>query len=176
MFSSVPFIVLCKENVTKLTLGTMASLIALSEMNNVKPQYYDKTSGLTREQYLKLIETTTTVYLGNLHPKTTESTIYSVFSDCGPINRVIMGVNRNTKEPCGFCFIEFFDRQSALNAVDENRFMIDGNQVRADLDRGFEEGRQYGRGLNGGQVRNEANRRNFQNSGPRRHNPRMRRH
>ena len=138
----------------------MASLIALSEKGNPVPQYTDKQSGLDRAQSQKLLEQTSTIYVGNLNFKTKESTIYAVFSDCGPINRVIMGLNRKTHEPCGFCFIEFFDRQSALNAVNpNNRFIIDNNQVRADLDRGFDEGRQYGRGHSGGQVRDEAARR-----------------
>ena len=138
----------------------MASLIALSEKDAQTSQYFDKQSGLERAQFQKLLEQTSTIYVGNLNFQTTESTIYSVFSDCGPINRVIMGLNKKTHEPCGFCFVEFFDRQSALNAVNpNNRFIIDNNQVRADLDRGFDEGRQYGRGHSGGQVRDEAARR-----------------
>ena len=151
----------------------MASLIALSEKDAQVSQYYDKQSGLTREQFNKLLEQTSTIYVGNLNFQTKEETIYSVFADCGPINRVIMGVNKKTHEPCGFCFVEFFDRQSALNAVNpNNRFIIDNNQVRADLDRGFDEGRQYGRGASGGQIRDEAKRR-YDPSRPtnRRHGP-----
>ena len=148
----------------------MASLIALSEKDNQQPKYYDKQSGLSREQFNKLLETTTTIYVGNLNFNTKEETIYSVFSDCGPISKVIMGVNKKTGEPCGFCFVEFFDRQSALNAINpNNRFIIDNSQVRADLDRGFDEGRQYGRGASGGQVRDEANRRFDPSRPPRRH-------
>ena len=137
----------------------MSSLIALSEKDINKPRYFDKRSNLDQEQYFKLIDNSTTIYVGNLNTNTTEESIYSTFADCGPIKRVIMGVNgKNKKTPCGFCFVEFYDHQSAVNACNPNdRFFIDDYQVRADLDRGYEEGRQYGRGKTGEQIRNEAN-------------------
>ena len=135
----------------------MSALIALSEKDIQKPQYRDNQSGLNQSQVDKLLERSTTIYVGNLNFQTTEETIYSTFIDCGPIKRIIMGVNKITHEPCGFCFVEFFDRESTLNAViAKGGIIIDGNVIRPDIDRGFEEGRQYGRGKSGGQIRDEA--------------------
>jgi len=36
---------------------------------------------------------------------TTEAQIYELFSTVGHVNRVIMGLDRNKKSPCGFCFV-----------------------------------------------------------------------
>lgn len=70
------------------------------------------------------------------------------------VRRVIMGLDRNTKTPCGFCFVIYHTRVNALAAV---RYLsgtkLDNRQLRVDIDYGFEEGRQFGRGRSGGQVR-----------------------
>jgi len=47
------------------------------------------------------------IYVGNLSFYTTEDQIYALFSKCGAIERVIMGLNRVTKTPCGFCFVMY---------------------------------------------------------------------
>jgi nuclear cap-binding protein subunit 2 len=64
-----------------------------------------------------------------------------------------MGLDRYQKTPCGFCFVEY---QTHQQAVDCMRFIngtkLDERLVRTDLDPGFKEGRQYGRGRSGGQV------------------------
>jgi nuclear cap-binding protein subunit 2 len=46
------------------------------------------------------------VYIGKLSTFTTEQQIYSYFSRIGLIKRIIMGINRIDKTPCGFCFVE----------------------------------------------------------------------
>jgi len=53
------------------------------------------------------LENTTTLYVGNLSFHTTEEQIYELFSKVGEVKRVIMGLDRNKKTPCGFCFVEF---------------------------------------------------------------------
>jgi nuclear cap-binding protein subunit 2 len=67
-----------------------------------------------------------------------------------------MGLDRFQKTPCGFCFVEYADHQGAVDCM---RFIngtkLDERVVRTDLDPGFKEGRQYGRGRSGGQVRDE---------------------
>ncbi|CAO3587533.1 unnamed protein product [Absidia cylindrospora] len=73
---------------------------------------------------------TTTLYVGNLSFYTTEEQLYELFSKAGEIKRIIMGLDRNQKTPCGFLFCRI-------------------------LSLSFKEGRQYGRGRNGGQVRDE---------------------
>lgn len=67
-----------------------------------------------------------------------------------------MGLDRNSKTPCGFCFVEFFSSSDAANAKRELDYLkLDERHIRLDLDSGFEPGRQYGRGRRGGQVRDE---------------------
>lgn len=67
-----------------------------------------------------------------------------------------MGLDRLKKTPCGFCFVEYFTREDAEKSV---QFLcdtkLDERTIRVDYDVGFKEGRQYGRGRSGGQVRDE---------------------
>ena len=83
-----------------------------------------------------------------------EEQVHEVFRQAGDIKRIIMGLDRLKKTPCGFCFVEYFDRADAETAV---RFLngakLDDRQIRTDWDWGFDDGRQYGRGKSGGQVR-----------------------
>ena len=67
-----------------------------------------------------------------------------------------MGLNKHNKTPCGFCFAEYGTREEA-NIAKEclGGAWIDGRQVRIDWDPGFKQGRQFGRGKTGGQVRDE---------------------
>ena len=99
---------------------------------------------------------TTTLYIGNLSFYTREEQIYELFGKCGPIVRVIIGLDRNVKTPCGFCFVEYVTREDALNGMRYvNGTRLDDRIIRTDWDTGFVEGRQYGRGKSGGQVRDE---------------------
>jgi RNA recognition motif-containing protein len=59
----------------------------------------------TDENMALVLTRACTVYVGNLSFSTSEATIYELFSRCGPVERVIMGVHRETYEPCGFCFV-----------------------------------------------------------------------
>ena len=75
---------------------------------------------------------------------------------CGIVKQIIMGQNKFLKTPCGFCFIEFNLHEEALLSVQIlNNSKLDGRIIRVDLDPGFKEGRQFGRGDSGGQVRDE---------------------
>ncbi|KAF2725310.1 nuclear cap-binding protein subunit 2 [Polychaeton citri CBS 116435] len=98
----------------------------------------------------------TTLYVGNLSFYTTEEQIHELFSKCGEIKRLVMGLDRFQKTPCGFCFVEYYTHQDALDCLKYvGGTKLDERIVRADLDEGFIEGRQYGRGKSGGQVRDE---------------------
>ena len=82
--------------------------------------------------------------------------MYELFSKCGEIKRLIMGLDRFNKTPCGFCFVEYYTHQDALDCMKYiGGTKLDERIIRTDLDPGFEEGRQYGRGKSGGQVRDE---------------------
>ncbi|CAK7564735.1 MAG: nuclear cap binding complex subunit [Sporothrix epigloea] len=98
----------------------------------------------------------TTLYVGNLSFYTTEEQVYELFSKCGEIKRLIMGLDRFNKTPCGFCFVEYYTHEDALDCMKYiGGTKLDERIIRTDLDPGFKEGRQYGRGKSGGQVRDE---------------------
>ncbi|OZC08119.1 hypothetical protein X798_04912 [Onchocerca flexuosa] len=110
--------------------------------------------GTLREQE-KLLLTSKTLYVGNLSYYTTEEQTYELFSRAGDIKRIIMGIDRFKKTPCGFCFVEYYLREDAEDAMRcINGTRLDDRIIRTDWDAGFVEGRQYGRGKHGGQVLN----------------------
>lgn len=124
--------------------------------------YKDSQSRLDAQKTQELLERSSTLYVGNLSFYTTEEQIYDLFSKCassedgGGVKRIIMGLDRNSRTPCGFCFVEYYTHAEAAAAV---RYIsgtkLDERIVRCDLDLGYRDGRQYGRGKSGGQVRDE---------------------
>lgn len=76
-----------------------------------------------------------------------------VFSRCGDVQRIIMGLDKQKKTPCGFCFVVYYTRRDAEDAVKYlSGTKVDERPIRVDFDWGFVEGRQFGRGRAGGQV------------------------
>ena len=64
---------------------------------------------------------------------------------CGDIKRLVMGLDRFNKTPCGFCFVEYYTHQDALDCMKYvGGTKLDERIIRTDLDPGFVEGRQYG--------------------------------
>lgn len=93
---------------------------------------------------------------GNLSFFTREEQIYEVFSKAGHISKVIMGLDRERKTPCGFCFVIYYTRSDSEKCVRYlNGTILDERPIRVDHDWGFVDGRQWGRGKSGGQVRDE---------------------
>ena len=89
-----------------------------------------------------------TLYVGNLSFYTTEEQIHELFSKCGEIKRLVMGLDRFHKTPCGFCFVEYYTHEDTLDAMKYiGGTKLDERIIRTDLDPGFKEGRQYGRGM-----------------------------
>ena len=143
----------------------MATLYGVPE--RPQPKHYREFFS-TFEAQKQALSTSATVYVGNLAFTTPEDRIFDLFSRCGPIKRVIMGVNRLDKTPCGFCFVEyehsahfscrFHTHEAAQFAVDYiTGLVIDDQVIRVEMDWGFSDGRQYGRAKNGGQVRHYVN-------------------
>ncbi|XP_018649624.1 LOW QUALITY PROTEIN: putative 20 kD nuclear cap binding protein [Schistosoma mansoni] len=61
---------------------------------------------------------------------------------------LLLGLHRFDKTPCGFCFVEYCTRDGAEMAMRYiNKTRLDDRIIRTDWDAGFEEGRQYGRGV-----------------------------
>jgi len=107
------------------------------------------------------------VYVGNLAFTTSDSQLRAVFCRIGPIERVVIGLNKLTKMPAGFAFIIFFERLSAIEAVNTlNLSVLDGRPIQVQLDKAFawhvsiEDGfyassKIFGKGETGGQGRDE---------------------
>lgn len=119
-------------------------------------QYKDRKFKGTIEEYIQRLRETKTVYVGNLAFHTTEEQLHELFSRCGDIRKIVMGLDQNLMKPCGFCFVEYFTRRETEDCVKYlNGTVLDEREIRIDFDWGFEEGRQFGRGKHGGQVRDE---------------------
>jgi len=119
-------------------------------------EYRDQLFKGNQSDLEKKLLLSTTLYVGNLSFYTREYQIHELFSKCGDIRRIVMGLDRFKKTPCGFCFVEYYDRDDAEDAIRYvNGTKLDDRVIRTDWDAGFEEGRQYGRGKSGGQVRDE---------------------
>jgi nuclear cap-binding protein subunit 2 len=61
------------------------------------------------EAQARVAYTSRTVYIGNLAWATHDSQIETLFGMAGPVERVIMGLNKITKRPCGFAFVMCVD-------------------------------------------------------------------
>ena len=131
----------------------MGSIV--TDLTNPSP-YRDRFFDGDEEEWLQAITNSSTLYVGNLSFYTTEEQIHELFSKCGGIKRIIMGLDKRKKTPCGFCFVEYYLRKDAINCIKYiNGTKLDDRIVRTDLDPGFKDGRQFGRGRSGGQVRDE---------------------
>ncbi|KAH8277426.1 hypothetical protein KR026_010668 [Drosophila bipectinata] len=118
--------------------------------------YRDQHFKGSRSEQERSLRESTTLYVGNLSFYTTEEQIHELFSRCGDVRVIVMGLDKYKKTPCGFCFVEYYTRaeaEAAMRFVNGTR--LDDRLIRVDWDAGFIEGRQYGRGKTGGQVRDE---------------------
>lgn len=118
--------------------------------------YRDQHFKGSRSEQERSLRDSTTLYVGNLSFYTTEEQIHELFSRCGDVRVIVMGLDKYKKTPCGFCFVEYYTRaeaEAAMRFVNGTR--LDDRLIRVDWDAGFIEGRQYGRGKTGGQVRDE---------------------
>ncbi|OQS03976.1 elicitin [Thraustotheca clavata] len=121
-----------------------------------KKEYWDRQTYASLEEQQEAMKQSSTLYVGNLSFFTSETQIYELFSVVGPVRAVIMGLDRIKKTPCGFCFVEYFNKdhaQACANFISSTK--LDQRVIRCELDGGFREGRQYGRGTTGGQVRDD---------------------
>ncbi|VDN94954.1 unnamed protein product [Brugia pahangi] len=145
-------------------MSSVINFRAKDDASSLGPYRDQRFKGSLREQE-KLLLTSKTLYVGNLSYYTTEEQTYELFSRAGDIKRIIMGIDRFKKIPCGFFkyYIVFLgyknlyylreDAEDAMRCINGTR--LDDRIIRTDWDAGFVEGRQYGRGKHGGQVRDE---------------------
>ena len=113
------------------------SAVTLYQNLDKQSVYYDRHSGkkntdititgLSQEEYNERLKVSTTLYVGNLSFYTSESQLIEFFSKCGNVKDLIMGLNKEKKEPCGFCFVIYGTRDEAALALDcLNLTYIDG--------------------------------------------------
>ena len=108
----------------------------------VQKVYWDRKFYNSLEEHIAALQGSTTLYVGNLSDMTTEQQLYEFFSRAGPVNRVIMGLNRETRAPCGFCFVEYFLPEHAGIALKFlNQTCCDGNMDIKALDAESDVGR-----------------------------------
>lgn len=118
--------------------------------------YWDRRYYTTFEEQEEALKGSSTLYVGNLNFRTTETQIELTFARVGPVKKIIMGLNRETKAHCGFAFVEYFSHEHAVACLKYiSGTYCDEAVIRCELDAGFKPGRQYGRGQSGGQVRDE---------------------
>ena len=125
---------------------------------NVNSQkiYWDRSNFDSPALQLGALAISSTLYIGNLAFGTHTSHLHALFSQIGPVNGVIMGLDRMKKTPCGFAFVEYrYRRDAELAIACLTGTKLDGRIIRVELDAGFVPGRQYGRGASGGQVRDD---------------------
>lgn len=121
-----------------------------------KKLYWDRSHYDSPAAQLRALEHSSTLYIGNLSFSTRSHHLLSHFGQIGPVTKVVLGLDRFHKTPCGFGFVEYKDRRDALSAVANlTGTMLDGRPIRVELDAGFKPGREYGRGASGGQVRDD---------------------
>ena len=115
--------------------------------------YWDRRTFPTYDDAKNALENSDTVYVGNLTFYVGESQIKDFFSCCGEVRSIRMGLNRISRTPCGFAFIQFYNHRAAVYAVDLlNGAKFDERFIKVEIDPGYKEGRQWGRGKTGGQA------------------------
>ncbi|KAL8451321.1 hypothetical protein Emed_002049 [Eimeria media] len=122
------------------------------------PTYYDKRTCSSLEDWNEAVRTSRAVYVGNLNYFTTEEELYELASHAGSVDRIVMGLNRLTRAPCGFAFVFFRSSQEAHVAVEIlSGAQCDGRVIRVDPDSGrdIDGDRKFGRGTSGRQWRDE---------------------
>ena len=128
----------------------------LAAQTEMKQLYWDRSHYESHEAQIAALKKSSTLYVGNLAFTTSTRHIMSHFRGVGPVKQVHLGLDRIKKTPCGFCFVEYERRRHALAAVSVlSGTKLDGSIIRVELDAGFQQGRQYGRGAKGGQVRHD---------------------
>ncbi|NXC51364.1 NCBP2 protein, partial [Penelope pileata] len=118
--------------------------------------YRDQHRWGSKKLHEKFLKISSTLYVGNLSFYTTEEQIQELFSKCGDVKRIVMGLDKIKKTPCSFCLVEHCaraDAEHAMRVISGTR--LGERMVRTERDAGCKEGWQHGRGETGGQVRGE---------------------
>lgn len=87
------------------------------------------------------------IYVGNLSFSTTESTLRTLFSQCGQVSSVKIITDKLTGNPRGFAFVEMSTKEETKKAIEElNGKDVDGQQIKVSEARPRENNRPAPRG------------------------------
>ena len=137
-------------------LTPTASELLFADDTSSKRLYWDRSFYESIDVQKQALAKSATLYVGNLAFSTRTAQIRAHFASISKVKQIHMGLDRLKKTPCGFCFVQYHDRASALAAVANlSGSKLDSRVIRVELDAGFHPGRQYGRGRSGGQVRDD---------------------
>ena len=65
----------------------------------------------------------------NVHFTANVEEIRQHFRECGEILRVTIGVNKATRKPLGYCYIEFGSKEAAIRSKILNESLFKGRQI-----------------------------------------------
>ena len=69
------------------------------------------------------------VFVKNVEFSATVDEVKQHFKECGEILRVTIGVNKATRKPLGYCYIEFADQEAAIRSKILNESLFKGRQI-----------------------------------------------
>ena len=73
---------------------------------------------------------TRSVYIGNVDYSTTGEELGSHFQDCGAVVRVTINYDKHSGAPKGYAYIEFAERDGAVNALALDESLFKGRQLK----------------------------------------------
>ncbi|MPC07642.1 Nuclear cap-binding protein subunit 2 [Portunus trituberculatus] len=88
----------------------MSMMTPSIDLSSYRDQHF-KGSRVDQE---RMLHSTSTLYVGNLSFYTTEEQLYELFGRAGDVKKIVMGLDKFKKTPCGFCFVEYFTRQEMM--------------------------------------------------------------
>ncbi len=74
------------------------------QLNPELSAYRDRRFEGSQHEFDERLRTSTTLYVGNLSFYSSEEQLLEVFSKAGDVLRVIMGLDKQQRTPCGFAF------------------------------------------------------------------------
>ena len=94
------------SSISTLSLNLSLSPSSLQQLNPELSAYRDRRFEGSQQEFDERLRTSTTLYVGNLSFYTSEEQLLEAFSKAGDVLRVIMGLDKQQRTPCGFAFGE----------------------------------------------------------------------
>ena len=82
------------------------SAASFQQLNPELSAYRDRRFEGSQQEFDERLRTSTTLYVGNLSFYTSEEQLLEAFSKAGDVLRIIMGLDKQQRTPCGFAFGE----------------------------------------------------------------------